>query len=375
MKKDITFAFFKIGTFSHINDNVIQALENSLPYYKMDILDIWDDIAGRYDFINVLCTLKTYAMDIICGRKRIDQSMLRTPYLFNKVKNRISEKVAGKDYAFTFQMQSLFDTSIPGIPHFIYTDHTHLANLSYPAFSLPDLYAPSWIKLEKTIYQNASLIFTMSKNIEASLINQYGCLSDKICCVYAGHNAKGHEDEKKNENHCRNKNILFVGVDWERKGGPQLVEAFKIVKKFHPDAHLTIVGCSPSLDLPDCKIVGKVPLEAVKNYYQKASIFCLPSRLEPFGIVFLEAMSYGLPVVATNIGAIPDFIKNGENGYLVNPDDEVGLADRLIKLLDDPALCREFGVAGNNRVKDRYTWDKTGKRIRDNILRVMSSCN
>tara|TARA_Y100000031_G_C7971702_1_gene270681 strand:+ start:127 stop:414 length:288 start_codon:yes stop_codon:yes gene_type:complete len=95
--------------------------------------------------------------------------------------------------------------------------------------------------------------------------------------------------------------------------------------------------------------------------------------MEPFGIVFLEAMIYRLPVVASNIGAIPDFVKSGENGYLVNPDDIRQLAERIIMLLNDPSLCSKFGVAGSKLVKNRYTWDKTGKRIRDNILRIISS--
>ena len=84
MKSDTTFAFLKHGSFSHINNSVIQALEKSLPSYKFDIIDIWDDIALRYDGFNLLCTLKTYAKDIINGRKRIDQSMLRTPYLLTR---------------------------------------------------------------------------------------------------------------------------------------------------------------------------------------------------------------------------------------------------------------------------------------------------
>ncbi|MDP6683008.1 MAG: glycosyltransferase family 4 protein [Desulfobacterales bacterium] len=372
MKKDGNFAFIKIGSFSHINDSVVQALRNSFPNYEIDIIDIWHDIIKRYDVLNFINTLKMYAKEIIRANKRFDQCMLRTPFLFQKVKSKIVEKLEHQEYTFTFQTQSLFDCSIPSIPHFVYTDHTHLANLRYPAFSISDLYSDSWIELEKSIYKNAALNFTMSRNVESSLITQYACDADRVRCVYAGNNVKGIEKEVFDDRRYANKNVLFVGVDWKRKGGPQLAEAFKIVLKSHPDARLVIIGCSPSLDLPRCEILGKIPLKDMKYYYKKASIFCLPTRIEPFGIVFLEAMAYGLPVVASNIGAIPDFITRGENGYLVDPDDTRQLADRIIMLLNDPSLCSQFGVAGSKLVRNRYTWDKTGKQIRDSIMGIVS---
>jgi len=154
-------------------------------------------------------------------------------------------------------------------------------------------------------------------------------------------------------------------VDWERKGGPQLVEAFKRVRQVHPDAQLTIVGCSPQVDVPNCHVIGRVPKEEVARYYTEASVFCLPTRREPFGFVFIEAMAYGLPIVATNIAAIPDFVTPGETGYMVEPDDVRGLAYALIELIGDPEKCRAFGAKGYRVSKAHYSWD--------NVVRIMQN--
>jgi len=128
----------------------------------------------------------------------------------------------------------------------------------------------------------------------------------------------------------RAKNILFVGIDWKRKGGPVLLEAFRRVRHAHPEATLTIVGRSPEVTQPGVEVVGRLPLIEVARYYRSASIFCLPTLNEPFGLVLLEAFSYGLPIVATRIGAIPEIVEDGESGYLVGPQNTDELADRLI---------------------------------------------
>jgi glycosyltransferase involved in cell wall biosynthesis len=163
------------------------------------------------------------------------------------------------------------------------------------------------------------------------------------------------------------KNILFVGVDWERKGGPELVEAFRAVRDRFPDARLTIVGCSPRIDMPGCEVAGKVPLADVHQYFEQASIFCLPTRLEPFGVVFVEALHHKLPIVATNVGAIPDFVIEGESGYLVPPRAVELLAQALVSLIGDPEKCRQFGEKGFNLARERYSWERVGARIRETV--------
>ena len=315
--------------------------------------------------------MREYGRDILLGRKTIAPSFVRTPYFFNKVKQAMADRLADEKYVFTFQTQSLFDSSVRGIPHFIYTDHTHLANLSYPDFNPADLYAKSWIECESKIYHNATLNFTMSSNIARSMIEDYACAADRVVCVHCGPNVQVAENEVFDESRYLRKNVLFVGIDWERKGGPVLAEAFATVLDTYPEATLTIVGCSPKLDLSRCRAVGIAPLLEVKKYFREASIFALPTKREPFGIVFLEAMAHKLPIVATNIGAIPDLVFEGKSGYLVEPNNSQQLARRIMDLMHAPEKCREFGEHGHKHFWNGYTWEGIGLRMRENIERFL----
>jgi glycosyltransferase involved in cell wall biosynthesis len=118
-------------------------------------------------------------------------------------------------------------------------------------------------------------------------------------------------------------------------------------------------------------VVGKVPPEELDHYYQEASVFCLPTYLEPFGIVFIEAMTAHLPIVATRVGAIPDFVEEGRNGILVEPGDIPGLAAAMLQLLENPALCRSFGESSFQLTRDRYSWETVGEKFKQNILKVL----
>jgi glycosyltransferase involved in cell wall biosynthesis len=95
--------------------------------------------------------------------------------------------------------------------------------------------------------------------------------------------------------------------------------------------------------------LGTVSFRELRARYAAATLFCLPSRQEGFGIVFLEAMASGLPIVAGRAAAVPETVVDGEVGLLVPPDDPAALADAVAGLLRDPARRRAFGTAGRER--------------------------
>ena len=92
-------------------------------------------------------------------------------------------------------------------------------------------------------------------------------------------------------------------------------------------------------------------------------MFCLPTRYEPFGIVFLEAMYHSLPVVATRVWAVPEIVEDGETGFMVPRDDADALAERLLFLLKNPEAAREMGRAGRTRAASRFTWESAGRAM------------
>ncbi|MCX6827590.1 MAG: glycosyltransferase family 4 protein [candidate division Zixibacteria bacterium] len=114
--------------------------------------------------------------------------------------------------------------------------------------------------------------------------------------------------------------------------------------------------------------------EQLAKSYKEADIFVLPSLVEGFAIVLLEAMSFGLPIVASNTGAIPELVKNDENGILVPSADAKALAIALDRLMESPELRVTFGTKGLNFYKnnrDFYSWDKVGERIKNAFASLM----
>jgi glycosyltransferase involved in cell wall biosynthesis len=361
--------------FLHPNRSIIAQLKKYFPDADVELFDVLPLIRRDYPFlfVNMLYVFKEYFFDFITFRKSIRDIkyyFLGTTYIFKKLSSLIKEHVADRKYRFIMQSQCMCDSSVVGnTPVFIYTDHTSLFNLKY-RFTSPHKYlrTKSYIALEKQAYESAASVLVMSRNIQESLIEQYGIDPAKVHQVYVGTNTP--LPESVDESKYLNQNIIFVGKDWERKGGPVLVEAFKKIQKELPDAKLTIVGCKPDIHVKNCIIVGDVSLKEVAYHYNKASVFCLPTKREPFGIVFLEAMFNKLPIVTNNMGAAPYLVQPDRNGYLIENDADQ-YARVLIGLLANPEKCRAFGEASYAIAKSKYTWDNVGKLMYTHICRQL----
>jgi glycosyltransferase involved in cell wall biosynthesis len=225
---------------------------------------------------------------------------------------------------------------------------------------------------EKKVFGELDYIFTFSEWLRQSFINDFNIPPNKIFSVGAGANIPIPEINEKREFDCAT--ILFIGIDFERKGGKILIEAFHRVKKEIPAARLVIIG--PTFNtLPDgAECLGYISkntpegLTRLKQAYMNASVFVMPSLYEPFGIVFLEAMAHGLPCIGTDNCAMPEIIKHGETGFLVPSGDYKSLAERIIELLKEPVLAKKMGDYGHKKVIENFTWDCVANRV-VNILR------
>ena len=281
----------------------------------------------------------------------------------------------------------------PTVPYIVYTDGTRaISEREYPMFRLWSSKAEkaARIKLEMELYRNASLVLTFSDCARMSVINDYGIDENKVVTVYAGANLK--EIPSSVEKDYSKKTILFVGIDFYRKGGPTLIEAFKEVKKEVKDAKLIIVSepnlnfpsrihtlfdffgirvSEPKINLPDIVIKGHVPYEELIQLYKDASIFAMPSIQENFGHVFLEAMAYKTPCIGTTVDAMPEIIEDSRTGFLIPPNDYKQLADKLILLLEDENLLRKMGEEGRKRVEKCFTWDLVVERMTKQFERVI----
>jgi glycosyltransferase involved in cell wall biosynthesis len=165
--------------------------------------------------------------------------------------------------------------------------------------------------------------------------------------------------------------VLFVGKDFERKGGEVLLKAFPLVRQRIPNARLHVVGPREvTRGLSDgVVIVGRVDDRArMAELFAGASAFVLPTLHDSFGFVFLEAMSMGLPCVGTRLFAIPEIIEDKVTGLVVDPGDATQLADAIVALLGDPAAAEEMGRRGRERVDSQFQWQSVGLAIGQAII-------
>ena len=177
-------------------------------------------------------------------------------------------------------------------------------------------------------------------------------------------------------------NILFVGRLENRKGLEYLLKAYRLIKPDCPNCRLIVVGPGTRLrrkyekniaesGLPDVVFTGRVDNKELPRYYKTADIFCAPATgHESFGIVLLEAMATGKPVIASDISGYRSVITDGLDGILVPPKQEVPLAQAISSLMQNKPRRLQIGEKGRRKSLD-YGWDKVSRRVMDYYTRIL----
>lgn len=178
-------------------------------------------------------------------------------------------------------------------------------------------------------------------------------------------------------------NILFVGRLEHRKGLNYLLKAFQLLKKQAYNCRLIVVGPGTRLrgkykrwvrrrNLEDVIFVGPVSSDDLPRYYKTADIYCSPATgCESFGVVLLEAMATGTPIVASDIDGYASVLHHGEEGLLVPPRDWEKLAQALITLITDEPLRKQMGARGIARAPE-YSWAHISRQVYNYYVRVLS---
>jgi phosphatidylinositol alpha-mannosyltransferase len=176
-------------------------------------------------------------------------------------------------------------------------------------------------------------------------------------------------------------NILFVGRPEKRKGVGYLLRAYPRIKHAFPDARFIVVGAGDWDTSPyraymerqgmrDIVIVGRVSDEILPRYHRSAHVFCSPAvEGESFGIVLLEAMAAGLPVVASDLEGYSQVLTDDREGLLVPPRNAEALADAVCSILQDPELAHRLGEAGRETAA-LYAWERVADQIIDFYIKT-----
>ncbi len=168
--------------------------------------------------------------------------------------------------------------------------------------------------------------------------------------------------------------ILFVGQPIPRKGPEYLVQAMKQVIKKFPNVKCVFVGYKKNNEIENLchklgldkniEFIGFLDEQEKIDAYKSADVFVLPTLYEGFGIVFIEAMASGCPIITTNVAGIPEIVENNKNGLLVEPKNPDKLANAIIKILSNKTMRNKFISNNYKKVKD-FDWNKLVKLYED----------
>jgi glycosyltransferase involved in cell wall biosynthesis len=225
------------------------------------------------------------------------------------------------------------------------------------------------LRYEEEVAGQMTAIFTFSEYLRQSFITDYHVPAERVFNVGGGINLSHFPDVDSAKSYTAPR-ILFIGADFRRKGGPQLLEAFRIVRDALPAAELHIAGPASLEHIPPgvyfhghLSKADPAQKDKLESLFRDSTLFVLPSLYEPFGIAPLEAMLYQLPCIVTDAWALRETVTSGVNGDLVPKGSVEELAGKMLELLSNPGRMATMGRQGRDLVTRDYTWVSVAARM------------
>lgn len=269
------------------------------------------------------------------------------------------------------------------VPIVYISDATLKASLNYhkALSNLTESSLQESLETERLALQKSSLLAFTTPWAANSAIEGFGIESSKVKVIPFGANF---EEEPARENVLPKKKsatckLLFVGVNWENKGGPIAANVLKQLLKSGVDAELTVCGCVPPAEFNHEKIKVipflnksiKREREQLYQLYSDASFLILPTRFEAYGLVFCEASAYALPSLATKTGGVPGAIAEGENGFLFDPADKGdAYVKKIIELWNDEKKYDELSTRCRNMYEKKLNWNAWAAAIVQSLQKI-----
>jgi glycosyltransferase involved in cell wall biosynthesis len=351
--------------FSGSARGLIQALERrGCVVHKQNVLGFSDPFSQGSLFVKVLRKLDRFGW--MANYRHSATCLARNTRRAMAIVNGRSDFNACLMYGTRFHPK-------PDVPMYCYFDATvaQVAKAGGWTYGIrTDAQNQKSFEYQKNVFDDCTGIFPRTDYAADSVYQDYEVPRSKITVAGAGSN---HNITPYSHGSYNNKNILFIGVQFERKGGPLILEAFRLVRQKIPEVTLTIIGGELDIDEPGVEVVGRIykdqgdGLNRILEFYSRASLFCIMSIIEPFGIVVLEAQNSFVPCIVPKRFAFTETVKNEITGVHLVDETPEGLSKVMEELLNDPVKLKQMGEAAHEFVQREWTWDRAAERIEKRI--------
>jgi glycosyltransferase involved in cell wall biosynthesis len=235
----------------------------------------------------------------------------------------------------------------------------------------------------RTLAKASQIVFSSTWAAQ-SAVEDYHADPQKVHVVPFGANlerppAKERVLQRQKSRRCR---LLFVGVDWQRKGGDIAFETLRALDEMGIQAELIICGCTPpkSFSHERMKVIpfldknDERQRKELDDLYMNADFFLVPSRQEGYGIVFCEASAFGLPIITTNTGGISEIVEDGENGFLLPLDARgVAYAEVIADVYRDDQRYIQLMKGARAAFDRRLNWDAWGVAVKEILTQLLDA--
>jgi len=329
-------------------ENPPEGVEYILPKKKVEWLD-----TEYYQFLNKQKTVDASEVHYYKHLKKINRLLKWHTKELKKI------KILEDEIDLIFYNQGIILSNQPYVSS-IEGDYLLTNNPQYSPFKEIDMNTPLAKIYQRTVLKrillkkNLKKILFWSNRALTESLRLFPEIEHKSCVLYPSVNVP----EKSRRRERDNVKLLFIGGDWIRKGLMLLTEVYSKLKNKY-DVELSVVT-EESIQVAELgdgiNVFHGLPFERVfPGMYSDSDIFVLPTRFETFGYSLLEAMACSLPVVTTDVYAIPEIVEDWRTGYLTPYGDVNALEEKLIELIEDSSLRRKMGKAGRKKVKEKFS--------------------
>lgn len=225
------------------------------------------------------------------------------------------------------------------------------------------------IELDQLAFKKATHCMLASNWCKQSAMTDYGIKEEKISVVPLGANLDQIPAVHELDFERSSCNLLFLGVEWKRKGGEIALQAFRLLKQKRIEVTLHIVGCVPPVDVNEKEITvipyldkNKITdLAKLHKILLNTDFLIAPTNAEAAGIIYCEAAAYGIPSITTNTGGVSTYVKEGVNGMLLPPNaDGYAYADAILSIFANKTKMETLKQTSRKKFEEELNWEVWG---------------